>query len=194
MSQDNDDERQRRIARLVDSLVRVHGSQLEWRVMRIVHDRDTARVIVQDTYEQLVRRLRSGSTTPLLHPAAWVYKAARTNALLYWHRQRSGPELVADDELAHGVADPAPGPEKLVALHETMNRLGDIINKLPPRQRRVFLLAVDGVLAEDIAKQLGMSVSAVRRQLTRANARCQKRLKQLHIDSEFGIADGPDSH
>jgi RNA polymerase sigma factor (sigma-70 family) len=198
MSEDTEDEQQRRIARLVDSLVRDYGSRLESRVLKIVHDREAAQLILQDTYEEVFRRLRSESVSPVRHPITYLYTAARTNALRYLRgqaRQRqSGPEFICDDETARQVPDPAAGPERLAMLQEAMGRLSDIVDKMPSKQRQVFMLGVSGVLPHEIAKQLGLSPTAVHRLLTRANARCRKRLEQMGLDSRVEIIDGPKSH
>jgi RNA polymerase sigma factor (sigma-70 family) len=198
MSQAKGDEQQRQIAQLVESLVREHGSRLERLVMKLVHDREIARLILQDTYERVFRRLRSDSAQPVSDPLAYLFAAAGTNARLYWRRQlqaqRLGPEVVVDDETAQRVPDPAAGPEELAILHEAVRRLSDMIDKMPPKQREVFILSVNGFHPQEIARQLDQSESAVRRQLTRAFARCRKRLEQMSMGSGIGILDGPESH
>jgi RNA polymerase sigma factor (sigma-70 family) len=198
MSQDTDDEQRRDIAHLVESLARDYGSRLERLVMKEVHDRGVARLILQDTYEQVIRRLRNPTAPPVRNPEAYLYTAVSINVRLYWRRRRQterlGIDWAADEQSTHRVPDPAPGPGKLAMLQEAVQRISDIVDKMPPKQRQVFLLSVSGAPPQEIGQQLGMSLMAVHRLRTRANARCRERLQQMGLDFGTELLGGPDFH
>jgi RNA polymerase sigma factor (sigma-70 family) len=80
-------------------------------------------------------------------------------------RSRLVPEAVEDLVLT----DPRPLPDELVSARQRFDRLRAALESLPPRAREALLLhRLDGYSYEQIAAQLGISVSAVEKNIGRA--------------------------
>src|SRR5262249_48244382 len=73
------------------------------------------------------------------------------------------------DEWLDREAGRLAGPEEEALVHETRQLLEEAIAALPPRYRRVFVLAdIEGLPNATIAEQLGLSLPAVKSRLHRA--------------------------
>lgn len=128
----------------------------------LVHDRDAAEDLVQDTLERAIARRgqwrRDGPVK------GWLFRILlnRYRDLL----RRARPRLVAVDAL---VAEPAQagGQEGHLALREVHAAIG----RLPPDQRAALLLvALEGMSFEQAAKLLDVPVGTLMSRLARARA------------------------
>lgn len=69
------------------------------------------------------------------------------------------------------IADPAPRPEESLDMQQRLEQVLRVLETVPPRTREVFLLhRLAGTSQEDIARQFGISVSAVEKHVARAVA------------------------
>jgi len=175
---------------LLTDLVQRYGAQIEGLVRQMVHDGDIAKHIVQETYIKVFRRFGRASTPPVLYAKAYLFDAAMTNAILYLKRSRSLPELVLNAGEAEAVPDDAPGPQKIALLEDALAQLGEILEDLPEKQRRVFeLRQINGTPRRQIAQQLGMSEKSVTNLTTRALANLRERLSERGFDSLLDLDD-----
>lgn len=98
--------------------------------------------------EKLVRRLPAGDVENV---DAWLRRVAKTTAIDHLRAMRHHAPL---DE-ASEVEDPAPTPEDLVLDDDLRRMLREHVSLLPPAQRQVLELRLDGLTAEEIAHLLG---------------------------------------
>jgi RNA polymerase sigma factor (sigma-70 family) len=98
--------------------------------------------------EKLVRRLPDGDVQNV---DAWLRRVAKTTAIDHLRAMRRHAPL---DE-AFEVEDPAPTPEDLVLDDDLRRVLHEHVSLLPPAQRQVIELRLDGLTAEEIAHVLG---------------------------------------
>jgi RNA polymerase sigma-70 factor (ECF subfamily) len=104
---------------------------------------------------------------PVTNPAAFLVRTA-VNIRIddYRHDRRMYGETlsaVPDHE------DPAARADDVVAAKELLSRVVSGINQLPDRTREIFLMhRIDKLEYSQIAKRLGISVSAVEKQMAKA--------------------------
>lgn len=78
------------------------------------------------------------------------------------------------------VMDEAPSPERVVDYRQRLALLEKAIAELPDRQREVFLMhKFDGLSHGEIARELGITKSAVEKLVMKALAHCRDRLGDL---------------
>jgi len=192
---DADSDNEARTAKVVTELIRIHGSQLQLMVTRIVRDPGVAQQVLQDTYLNLVQRLRQeDSTTPIANAAGYLFCAATTNALYHVRREaenrRMSPEIVVDDVAAVRVPDRAPGPAKAEAMRNVIEELNDLVDRLPEKQHRVFVAGkLQGRPYREIAMELGIEEASVQNLMTRALANLRAGLVERGIESALAFDD-----
>ena len=124
--------------------------------------------LVQETFERLIKR---GDVDQLAHQGGYVFKTA---ASVFTDRLRSRRTRYADahdqfDEGGHGDVDFS--PEHVLLERERLARATAALLELPPRTRTVFVLRrLEGMKYLEIARRLGISVSALEKHMQRAVA------------------------
>lgn len=175
------------------SLLRSYHASLVRFARTIVHDRELAEEIVQETWVGVIRGLDKFRGDSSLK--TWIFRiminTARTRAV---REQRSVPfsalgddtddELVAADRfLADGHWASAPTswdtiPEERLLADETLQRIRDSIATLPPLQQQVITLRdVGGWPAAEVCAVLDLSEVNQRVLLHRARSRVRAALE-----------------
>ncbi len=152
--------------------------------VRLTATEEDARDVVQEAYLRAwkgIRRFRGDAQF-----STWMYRiTANTAATVAGKRRRQRTVNIED------VADPV---ETEVALHpelatentELLGRLSAALDELPPRLRTLVVLKdVYGLSHEDIAEELGISVTAAKVRLHRG----RKRMRDLLYEEEVTHAD-----
>jgi len=130
--------------------------------------------LAQDVlHDAFIRYLLADRQTRIEQPNAYLRRVAQS--VLMDHFRHTGrfcsldaPEglAVANDSLGEQFA---PSPEHLLDMRQRLEALQRIIDHLPPRCREVFWLArIEGHKQVEIARMLGISLTAVERHLVRA--------------------------
>lgn len=142
--------------------------------VRLTATEEDARDVVQDAYLRAwkgIRRFRGDAQF-----STWMYRiTANTAATLSGKRRRQ--RTVHLDEVADPVeTEVAMHPELATENTELMGRLSAALDELPPRLRVLVVLKdVYGLSHEDIAEELGISVTAAKVRLHRG----RKRMRDL---------------
>ncbi|RZI59588.1 MAG: sigma-70 family RNA polymerase sigma factor [Rubrivivax sp.] len=100
-------------------------------------------------------------------PEAFLMRTA-LNLSVDAHRARvnHGDQVVLDEIL---LVDTAPGTEAIVLARERLARLNECVSRLNPKTREILLAhRVDGRTYQDIARDLGLSVSTVEKHVAKA--------------------------
>ncbi|WP_370679493.1 sigma-70 family RNA polymerase sigma factor [Comamonas sp. GB3 AK4-5] len=144
-----------------------HGWLQSWLRRRLGNSCDAAD-LAQDTF---VRILRARDVGVLQTPRAYLTTVAK-GVLVNWYR-RQALEQAYLEALALLPEPEAPSPEQRALVLETLNEIDAMLDALPPLVRRTFLLSqLDGMKYEDIAQQLGVSLSSVKRYMAQAFRQC----------------------
>lgn len=136
-------------------------------------DRDAAADLVQDAFARLFAAGSSGSAES---DTRLLYAIARNAAIDYRRMARRRTGLLSSlvpEQLARA---PASAEAHLVA-RRALDALEEQLGKLPRRTQDAFVLRrVHGLSHAEIADVLGVSVSTVEKDLSRALRHCQARL------------------
>ena len=121
----------------------------------------------EDLLQEAWLRMAGHGGSPVINPEAFLMRAA-LNLSIDAHRahQGRGEEVALDDVI---LVDMAPGAEAVLLGKERMDRLAVCVERLPERTREILLAhRVDGRSYTDIARELGISVTAVEKHVTKA--------------------------
>lgn len=160
-----------------DAIEKHEGSLLRY-AQHFVHDLETARDVVQDTFLQLCRKpdeeLRS-------RVAPWLFTVCRNRAIDICRKERR-MKLAPENQLADHLADHQDGsshPGEALEKTEAAAGLHDQISRLPDRQQEVLRLKFNvGLSYKEIAEVTGLTSSNVGFILHTAISKLRQRLVQ----------------
>ena len=154
-------------------LVERHQERLLRLCERMLGDREAARDEVQEVFLKAYRK--AGSYRPRGAVFTWLYRIAVNHCLNRLRRRKVVRflRLERDEDDAGGPAfepaDPAPGPAAAAGARERWAAVARAIERLPPGQRAVLVLArLEGFRYRRIGELLGISEGAVESRLFRA--------------------------
>jgi len=125
---------------------------------------DEAEDLVQDAW---VRMASHGGSEPVTNPEAFLMRTAINLSIDAHRAKRVRGEEVAIDDVP--LADVAPGAEALLLGKERLARMMVCLERLPERTREIFMAhRLDGRSYTDIARELGISINAVEKHVTKA--------------------------
>lgn len=124
--------------------------------------------LAHDTFLRLLAR---DEPIVLQEPRAFLTTVAQRVLSNHWRREQI--ERAYQEALAQETQAFAPSPEERAMLLETLVEIDRLLSGLPAQAKRAFLLAqLDGMGQAEIAAELSISVSTVKRHLVRASAQC----------------------
>jgi RNA polymerase sigma factor (sigma-70 family) len=176
----------------LDTLYRAHAEKLFRTVHRITRNREDAEDAVQDSLLRafLHRKSFDGRSTF----STWLTRIGINSALMILRKKRSSREMSAHgagvDETLWEVADSAPNPEIRWAEREQEGILRDAISNLRPKIRRALELQIlEHRSIEEMAAQIGISVSAAKGRVFHAKAALRKSevLRKINQPNWHGI-------
>jgi RNA polymerase sigma-70 factor (ECF subfamily) len=139
----------------VGALSRQYGAMVLRRCRQLLRNDEEALDACQDVFVRLIEQRRRLDAT---YPSSLLYRIA-TNVCLNRIRDRGRRPETRDDELLHSIAcADVPGRES-----EARMVLDWLFNRHPDSSRTIAVLHyVDGLTLEQVASEIGMSVSGVR--------------------------------
>lgn len=144
-----------------------HGWLQGWLRKKLGNTFDAAD-LAQNTF---LRLLTAPGPERLNEPRAYLTTIARH--LLINHVRRRAIEQAYLDALAAMPEQVEPPPEVRLMLLETLVEIDRRLGALPAQAKQAFLLAqLEGLGHAEIAAELGISVSTVKRHLAKAAMRC----------------------
>ena len=164
----------------LESLFREHNEALLRLLMTRLGSPDDAREVAQEAY---VRLLNLDDTRLISHQRAYLFRIAQnlaTDRLRQREKQRQSRELEVFDEI-----DVAADPLRSAAAGEEIRFLQNVMQELPPKCRRAFVLhRFRGISFAEIADDMQLTERMIRIYVARGLAYCQSRL-----DEWTGTAD-----
>ena len=147
-------------------------------VSRFLHGRvgcaDTAADLYQSIAENLLRR---NPDPPIENVRAFLFQAARNAAS---NQRRAECTRAKFDVLAVPLLDESydRSPETIAEAEEALARVNQAMQDLPVLTRKVFTMyRLHGVKQQDIAEQLGVSISTVEKHVSKAVSHCYNCLR-----------------
>ncbi len=129
------------------------------------HSREDAEDLIQDAFLSLHTYCRKADVRS---QEGFLVRAVlhRSTSL---HRDRHRGRYTGEPIESLSLVDPAPAMEEVISAEERLDRITRALNAVGPRTRDVFLMhRLWGFSYPEIAKQLGVTVSAVERRIARA--------------------------
>ena len=149
--------------------------------MNITRNREDAEDAMQDAFLKSYSHLKDFQEDSRFY--TWLVRIAANEALMRLRKRRpnqfSLDEPIEGDEdlMPRELQDWGPSPEQKFAQTEMHEILSDVIDKLEPDFRVVFVLRdIEELSTEETAKTLGISVPAVKSRLLRARLKLRQKL------------------
>lgn len=150
--------------RAFDLLLLRNQSKLFSYILFVVHDRETAEDIFQETFVKVISRLQEGRYTVSGKFGAWIMRIAH-NAIMDWYRDQASMRIVdtsADNDLSNiPGADIFEGYiENRFVNSQIMTDVRRLLDALPPMQREVVYMRFYQQLSfKEIADSTDVSIN-----------------------------------
>lgn len=150
--------------RAFDLLLSRNQSKLFSYILFVVHDRETAEDLFQETFVKAIVRLQDGSYTVSGKFGAWMMRIAH-NVVMDWYRDMSSRHIVEvtkDNDLSNmGGDDVLEGNiEGRYVNTQVMADVSRLIDTLPPIQREiVFMRYFQELSFKEIAELTNVSIN-----------------------------------
>lgn len=150
--------------RAFDLLLLRNQSKLFSYILFVVHDRETAEDIFQETFVKVISRLQEGRYTVSGKFGAWIMRIAH-NAIMDWYRDQASMRIVdtsADNDLSNiPGADIFEGNiENRLVNSQIMTDVRRLLDALPPMQREVVYMRFYQQLSfKEIADSTDVSIN-----------------------------------
>ena len=151
--------------RAFDLLLLRNQSKLFSYILFVVHDRETAEDIFQETFVKVITRLQEGRYTVSGKFGAWIMRIAH-NAIMDWYRDQASMRIVdtsADNDLSNiPGADIFEGNiENRFVNSQIMTDVRRLLDALPPMQREVVYMRFYQQLSfKEIADSTDVSINS----------------------------------
>lgn len=150
--------------RAFDLLLLRNQSKLFSYILFVVHDRETAEDIFQETFVKVITRLQEGRYTVSGKFGAWIMRIAH-NAIMDWYRDQASMRIAdtsADNDLSNiPGADIFEGNiENRFVNSQIMTDVRRLLDALPPMQREVVYMRFYQQLSfKEIADSTDVSIN-----------------------------------
>jgi RNA polymerase sigma-70 factor (ECF subfamily) len=158
--------------------------------MNITGNREDAEDAMQDAFLKSYTHLQSFQGDSRFY--TWLVRIAANEALMRLRKRRPNqfsldePIEGEDDMMPREIEDWGPSPEQRYAQTEMQEILNEVIEKLEPNFRTVFILRdVAELSTEETAQALGISVPAVKSRLLRARLSLRQKLDRYFRKGEL---------
>jgi RNA polymerase sigma factor (sigma-70 family) len=156
-------------------LFREHASSVRGYVRRIVTAPEVAEDLAQEAFARVSPRLAEVDS-----PRRFLFRTARNLALNHLLRQKTVTFEHLQDHPGFEIKDETPSADRWLAAREELELVRGVIAELPPKCRQVFLLLrVNGLSIQEVACEMGLSETMVRKYASRALDHCHTRLGHL---------------
>jgi RNA polymerase sigma factor (sigma-70 family) len=135
-------------------------------LVRQLQDIETAADLTQETF---LRYAQQPATSTVLQERAYLYRTARNLAIDHVRaKRRQQTQAVSHDSLAE-IPENQPSLEDATDAKERLAKLHDLVERLPIRTRRIFILIrIEGYSYADAAALMGLSISSVQKHMNQA--------------------------
>lgn len=167
-----------------DQLMQAYLPPVTSVALRLLKDEAAADDVAQETFLAVWRN--AGSFRGEASVKSWVLRIALNKARSVWRwrslrRWLSLDAPAREEPDAPALGEAVPAPEDLVAASEAADRAARLraaVERLPPRQKEMILLRLEGLELEEIAAATGAAGGTVKATLHQARANLEKLLKE----------------
>lgn len=160
------------IANRCATLYAAHHGELLAHAERLLGAPDVAADVVQECFVKFFSVLANNEPR---NCRAYLFAMVANRARDHW-RQQARVDFVDSETDQRGDEKT---PEIQLMAEQSLGRLSDAINALPPQQQRAFSMRrIDGLSLKEIAQRLGISAKTVENHLTAALRRVGEKMRQ----------------
>lgn len=146
-----------------DVLLSRYENKLFSYIFFIVHNRDVADDIFQETFVKAIVTLQSGRYTEQSKFSAWITRIAH-NLIIDFFRQEHNENVISNDEtevdLFNNMNLAEPNVESRMVADQTLNDVQRMMNFLPDNQREVvYMRYYRDMSFREIADSTGVSIN-----------------------------------
>ena len=164
---------------LIERLFREHNEALIRFLALRLRSQQEAREVAQEAYVRLLKLDQPGAVSFL---RAFLFKTAANLAVDRIRHEQTARQATRDIRFLEEFAS-HPTPEQFARDAEQLKLVQKLIEELPPKCRRAFLLhKVHGLEFAEIAAQMGLGERMVRTYVVRAVLYCRAGLDALRSD------------
>lgn len=142
---------------------------------RIVDDRFIAEEIVQNTFLKMWQKHIPFQSRNSL--SAYLYNSVRNGSISHLRHSKVDRRRIQSIMAEFSDMGADTPNEPLLQREEIFRHLLNAIDKLPDRQREIFLLSVEGKSANEISEELHIKPESVKKQRQRGFARLRELLR-----------------
>jgi RNA polymerase sigma-70 factor (ECF subfamily) len=169
--------------RAFDELVRRYQDKVFRLCYKILRHEEDASEALQDAFLSSFRGLKNFKAESTF--STWLYRIATNAALMKYRRRRDGhvsyeqSQGNSDDAEPMAIADWSKQPIDDLLDAETREILSREVERLPANEREVFVLRdIMEQSNEEVARELGLTVAAVKSRLHRARVHLRDRVNR----------------
>jgi RNA polymerase sigma-70 factor (ECF subfamily) len=163
--------------------VRYRG-MLKQRIFRIVRNQEDSEDVLQETLLSAYRHLEAFRGTCRF--STWLVAIGTNMSLMLLRKRRSAPEMISEHTSGDGqrfdsmdFRDPGLDPEQRYMADQTLHKLHNAMQRLPPHARSLMdLYYRKERRMKDAAALLGITVATAKSRLLRARHVLRRSLKQ----------------
>ena len=154
-----------------EAFTRLYSEHHPW-LLSWLHKRIQCRLQAEDhAHDTFMRLIRLNNVQEIREPRAYLTTIAK--GLLINHWRKSAIEQAYLDELAVSPETLTPSPEEQALILATLQEIDELLNQLPEKVRKAFLMAqLDGLTYAEIGRRLEVSERMVKKYMARAMLHC----------------------
>ncbi|MBN1696449.1 MAG: sigma-70 family RNA polymerase sigma factor [Spirochaetales bacterium] len=142
----------------VEALYRRYGPMVLRRCRQLLQDEQGALDAMQETF---LKVLRHRKRLEARYPSSLLYRIATNTCLNILRKQKSGPVVSGCDLLAF-IASSC-DTEKTIWVRDLLHRI--FMNEKASTKEIAVMYYIDGMTYEEVAEEVGLSVSGVRKRI-----------------------------
>ncbi len=159
-----------------EKIFRIYHKQLYFFCYSFLNQKEDAENITQDVFVKLWLKRATIDTEKSF--SGFLFTMTKNLALNYI-RKTIHQQIFVNQLLNNGLKECCQ-TDKQISYNEVRRRLNDLINRLPPKRKEIFLLSrEEGLSHLEISKRLNISVHTVESQMTKALKFIRKSLNSL---------------
>ena len=163
-----------RYRKLIDRIYRDYNEALVRFLSARLHSEQDAQEVAQEAY---VRMLKLDEPNTVRHLQSYLFRTAANLAIDRLRRSQRRVTLAVLEGGAAEASSPQPGQDAVLEGRQKLSLLECAIAELPPKCRKAFLLyKFEAWSYAEIADEMSLSQSMIRKYVIRALVYCRERL------------------
>lgn len=176
--------------RAFDLLLARNQSKLYSYILFVVHDRDTADDVFQETFVKVITKLHQRKYTNSGKFSAWIMRIAH-NVIMDWYREQKAEKIIEptiDNDLSNLSSKEVVerSIENQFVFEQVLDDVKKMMNLLPPTQREVvFMRFYQNMSFKEIAEMTNVSINTALGRMRYAILNLRRMAKEHEMTLQF---------